>query len=364
MNSSRTTVVFIWTVISGYMAACWRAMAARPDIDLLVIAYRPSVASNSGFHDSILEGVPHQLLDEVEREDAAGIIKRVIAHRPDIIVTTGWWRPAYREVAYCGELSGAAFIMGLDTPWRTPLQYLNRLRYPRYLARLDAVVPAGERAWQHARNLGIAPEKIFRGQYGVDVARLRAAYEERATKTWPRRLLFAGRFVEEKGIDVLVAAYSAYRERVSDPWELCCCGQGPLGRLFDGVPGIEDVGFVQPADMMVQWERAGAFVIPSRFDPWPLALVEACAAGLPVVASEACGSAVEVLRPYYNGLLVPEGSVSGLTDALVSIHAQVAQLPEWGDRSLTLAAPYGTDCWVERWIETFRTVLKQRGNSS
>lgn len=353
-------VVFLWTTLSGYMAACWRELAKRPELDLLVIAYRSSAKSNTAFDDSLMAGIPHQLLDEGERMDGHGLIGRVLAHRPDVIVATGWWQKHFRQVALAHELRDAAFIMGLDTPWRTPLQYLNRLRFPRYLRRLDGVAPAGERAWQHARNLGIAPDRIFRGQYGVNVSAFRPTLTARLAAPWPRRFLFAGRYVDEKAVDVLVEAYRLYRTRVTNPWELRCCGRGPLGPLLATVPGIVDAGFVQPADMPRQWVEAGAFLIPSRFDPWPLALVEACAAGLPVIASEVCGSAVELLRPRYNGLLVPEENAEALAAAMVTLHENEACLPDWGRRSQTLAEPYSAEVWTERWVAILRQTIAAR----
>lgn len=353
-------VVFLWTTLSGYMAACWRELAKRPELDLLVIAYRSSAKSNTSFDDSLLAGIPHQLLDEDQRMDGRGLIGRVVAHRPDVIVATGWWQKHFREVALAPELMDAAFIMGLDTPWRTPLQYLNRLRFPRYLHRLDGVAPAGERAWQHARNLGIAPDRIFRGQYGVNVSAFRPTFAARLAGPWPRRFLFAGRYVDEKAVDVLVEAYRLYRTRVTNPWELRCCGRGPLGPLLATVPGIVDAGFVQPDDMPRHWAEAGAFLIPSRFDPWPLALVEACAAGLPVIASEVCGSAVELLRPRYNGLLVPEENAEALAAAMVTLHENEACLPDWGRRSQTLAEPYSAEVWTERWVAILRQTIAAR----
>lgn len=330
------------------MAACWRELAKRPEVELHVIAYRALASSNTAFDDELMRGISHYLLDAEERQDGPGLVRRIQDFGPDIIVSTGWWQKPFRHVALAPELGPVPYVMGLDTPWRSPAQYLNRLRFPRYLRRLNAVMPAGERAWQHARNLGIPPERIFRGQYGVDVTGLRPAYAVRSAGPWPRRFLFTGRYVEEKAIDVLVEAYRRYRSRVANPWTLRCCGRGPLGALLGGQAGIEDAGFVQPADLLRHFVEAGAFVIPSRFDPWPLALVEACAAGLPVLATEVCGSAVECLRPHYNGLMVPEEDPEALAEAMVALHRNETQLPEWGRRSQALAEPYAAEVWAER----------------
>lgn len=352
-------IVFTWAVLSGYMAACWRELAARPGVDLHVIAARAVSTTNTDFSDTILQGVPHTLLDAMERHDGQLLIKQVRALEPDIIFCTGWWQKSVRDVALSKELSHIPFVMGLDTPWRSPVQYLNRLRFPRYLRRLTAVMPAGERAWQHARNLGTASNRIFRGQYGVDVSGLRPLYKQRTAGPWPRRFLFTGRYVPEKALDVLVKAYRIYRTKVTEPWLLRCCGRGPQGHLLENQPGIENVGFVQPEDMPAYWKDAGAFLIPSRFDPWPLALVEACAAGLPIIATEVCGSAVECLRPHYNGLFVSEEDPEALARAMITLHNQHVMLPIWGQRSQAFAEPYSAEIWADRIIDVTRQLVNK-----
>ncbi|HEY5550746.1 MAG TPA: glycosyltransferase family 4 protein, partial [Opitutaceae bacterium] len=271
-----------------------------------------------------------RLLDEDERLDPALIESWVVEQEPDVIVTTGWWQKNYRRLATAPRLRGKAFITSLDTPWRTPLQYLNRIRVGGYMRRLDRVVVAGERAWRHARNIGVPEHRIGRGQYGLDWAGLGPVATARTEGEWPRRFLFAGRYVREKGIDVLMQGYSAYRGSVEDPWPLECCGMGPLAVRLAGREGVTDLGFVQPNDMPTHWLRAGAFVIPSRFDPWPLALVEAASSGLPIIATEACGSAVEVLRHDHNGLRIPAGNAHSLAAAMVAMHRGHAVLSVWG----------------------------------
>ncbi|HUG13240.1 MAG TPA: glycosyltransferase family 4 protein [Opitutaceae bacterium] len=361
MHSDRPIrVAFCWTNISGYMAACWRALAARGEVDLRVMAYRAGGSSNSGFSEEIMTGIRCRLLDAQERLDPTLIEDWVVAQEPDVVVTTGWWQKNLRRLATAPRLRGRAFITGLDTPWRTPLQYFNRIRVGGYMRRLDRVVVAGERAWQHARNLGVPEHRIGRGQYGVDWTGLGDAVAERSKAPWPGRFLFVGRYVREKGIDVLLDGYASYRDSVDNPWPLDCCGMGPLSAQLRGAAGVTDLGFVQPSEMRTQWQVAGAFVIPSRFDPWPLALVEAAASGLPIIASEACGSSVEVLRHDYNGLRVPTGDPHALAAAMISLHRRHGDLPLWGQRSRELAAPYSAEAWTEKWMGHIRTALEER----
>jgi glycosyltransferase involved in cell wall biosynthesis len=267
-----------------------------------------------------------------------------------VIAIAGWLDAAYRQLPFRSELQGTRFVMGMDTPLRGDLrQRVAGWVLRRYLSRMHKVVVPGERAWQYARHLGIAPARIARGLYGVDYTGLQTTFHERRTARWPQRFLFAGRYAEEKGIVTLLEAYRHYRAQVVDPWELTCCGMGPL-RPRVAAAGAVDRGFVQPAAMRQVMRESGALVMPSRYDPWPLAIVEACAAGLPVVASDACGSAVECVRDAVNGFTFATGDVRALAERLAEIHAGYEGLPSMGEQSLGLARPYSAENWAKKWV--------------
>lgn len=350
-------VVFCWSTISGYMAACWQELAHRPGIDLHVLAHRSQ--GTTAFDDSLLDGLSHRYLDPPEHDNTTLIRTLVEAENPDVVAMTGWWLPAYRNLVHARTLTHVRFIMGVDTPWRTEAQFLTRFRYGRSLRRFDHFFVTGERSWQYVRRLGVPVDQVSRGMYGVDVTGLASALETRVAAEWPKKFIFMGRYAREKGLDILVSAYSTYRTMVADPWPLVCCGRGPDGTLLDKAPGITDLGFLQPQKIITQLAESGAFVLPSRFDPWPLALVEAAASGLPIVCSDACGSAVEVVRPYFNGLVVPPESPSGLADALRSIHERYGDLPEWGRRAAAFAAAYSSEIWADRWIAALHALTRQ-----
>jgi glycosyltransferase involved in cell wall biosynthesis len=78
-------------------------------------------------------------------------------------------------------------------------------------------------------------------------------------------------------------------------------------------------------------------------------VVEASSAGLPVVCTEACGSAVELVRSYYNGVTVATDNAGALADGLRFIHDNADRLPEMGRRGRDLAAAYSAQIWAQRW---------------
>lgn len=344
-------VVFCWSLLSGYMAACWKALARRPDVEIHVIAHG---GEDSHFPSHLLEGLPHRIVGRDERGDTRLITSIVAEQAPDVVAMTGWWLPAYRKLPRARQLRDCRFIMGVDSPWRHEGQFLTRLRYLGTLPLIDHFFVTGERAWQYVSRLGVPAARISRGMYGVDTAAWAKSAAARSAGPWPRRFLFLGRYASEKAVDVLVAAYAEYRRQASSPWELICCGTGPLSGLFKGQPGIRDIGFHSPDQLHEVFSAAGAFVLPSRFDPWPLALVEAASAGLPLLCSDACGSAVEVLRPHYNGFIVPSESPAALAEAMAAIASREDDLRTWGVRSQELAAPYSSEFWADRWLDQIR----------
>ena len=354
-------VTICWAHVNGYMAACWRALANRPGVVLSIIAFRSGApTTNAAFSDSVVAGLDCRLLDSDERHDATLVATLVRERRPDLLVLCGWFHPPYVRLVNLPDLRDKKFVMGMDTPLRyTWRQRLARLKLGRYLARMHRVIVPGERSWHYARYLGVEETRLRRGVYGIDYAGLTPVGRRRAPDgAWPRRFLFVGRYIAIKGVDVLLDAYGRYRASVGgDPWTLSCCGTGPMSELMNDRPGVEDLGFVQPADLAGVMERHGAFVIASRYDPWPLVVVEACAAGLPVICTEACGSAVEVVRGYHNGLTVTTGDAAALAAAMRWVHDHPDRLPDMGARGSELAAAFSAERWAERWAEMFTELL-------
>lgn len=350
-------VIFCWAGISGYMAACWRELERRSDINTSLLCRASSIPWSSG----ILERLPVlRTLTRQELGDDELIHELVVARQPDVVVLPGWTYRCFNGLPFYRDLAHCRFILAMDNPWQgTWRQRFARLKVGALLDRMDAVAVAGERCYQFARHLGVPEAKILRGTYGIDFDHFSAIHQSRlsASSSWPRRFLFTGRFAKEKGLDVLIKAYKAYRQRVVSPWPLSCCGRGSLEPMLQSVEGVENHGFVQPSEMGAMYANAGVFVLPSHFDPWPLAVVEASAAGLPVICTEACGSAVETVRSFYSGLVVPTDNVDAFRNAMTWVHNHHDLLPQYGSRASQFAAAYSAQAWADRWTERFTFLM-------
>ena len=125
-----------------------------------------------------------------------------------------------------------------------------------------------------------------------------------------------------------------------------------------------DAGFKSPKDLPDVFSRHGAFVLASRFEPWGVVLAEAASSGLPIICSTACGASADVVRPYFNGITVASGDVSGLARAMRWIHDHESELPVMGARGSALAEAHSSEAWATRWHNYLLDVVEgsSRGN--
>jgi glycosyltransferase involved in cell wall biosynthesis len=345
--------VFCWAEVSGYIAACWRELQKLPGVQIHVLhprSLRPTTANPFDL-SPLLAAVPNDMFDPARPDLERWLAATIAEQKPDVVVVCGWVVWPYVSLFSAPALEGVPFVIGMDTPWQgTIRQRLGRFRLMRLVQKTTAWVTASERSASYARRLGVPTSRIHTGFYGFDDAPLAGVEQQRQSDgAWPRRFLYVGRYIPQKDLRTLVDGYRQYRSMVRSPWSLTCCGSGPDAHLLDGVDGLTNAGFNQPAELPGLLRRHGAFVIASSFEPWGVVIAEAAASGLPVVCTSSCGAAEDMVRPYYNGLITGSGDPAALARALCWIHEHEAQLPEMGRRSRLLAEPFSAPNWALRW---------------
>jgi len=143
------------------------------------------------------------------------------------------------------------------------------------------------------------------------------------------RFSFFGQFMPHKGLDHLMGAVRLMESRLPEsvsPWSVRCWGHGSLGRhhlyaerAFERVRSshrVTNAGCFPPLDAPRVMAETDALVVPSIWmENAPLTVLQARAAGVPVIASDVSGVR-EVLDPKRHGALVPPGDVVALADAM------------------------------------------------
>ncbi|WP_242340315.1 MULTISPECIES: glycosyltransferase family 4 protein [unclassified Anaeromyxobacter] len=240
---------------------------------------------------------------------------------------------------------------------------LGRLRLRATVARADAFVAISGPIHAELRAAGVPPERILSIPNGVDLERFRpAAAEERAAL---RRALglpagplvvYAGRLSPEKGVDVLARAWPRVVARLPEA-RLWMLGDGAERARLEELARREGVetSLALPgpvADVAPFLRAADAAVLPSRTEGMPVALLEAMACAVPVVATAVGGSA-EVLRDGVTGRLVPPERPGALADALVEALRDPAAQERARAAREEVAARYGLDHVAEVFLEVY-----------
>jgi starch synthase len=163
---------------------------------------------------------------------------------------------------------------------------------------------------------GLSPEKVTVTGAGVNFPRLPeipvvGSYHGQE----PPSILFVGNDFTRKGGPLLLEAFSRVREIVPEA-RLKLVGLKPK---IAPQPGVDVIGFVNDRSMIADlYRHATVFALPSIFDPFPLAALEAMSFELPVVATRQMGTP-EMIDDGVTGRLVEPGDVDALAFALIDM---------------------------------------------
>lgn len=235
-----------------------------------------------------------------------------------------------------------------------------RLKYRLY----DRVITISEGIRRVLLGEGLAPDKVVCVHSAVDTQ----LYQPEGDRDWFLRefglgedelaIGMAAQMIERKGHKDLFAALPAVLER-HPRIRVLLFGQGPLReslerevrrRHLEGVVSFEgfrrDLPAVLPClDLMVH---------PARMEGLGVALLQAAACGLPIVAGRA-GGIPEIVRDGQNGYLVEPGDVAGLTQSLMRLCGDAGQRRRFGDEGRRIALQdFSIDAMVEGNLRVYR----------
>lgn len=240
--------------------------------------------------------------------------------QPDVVLAffgapsgvAAWFWSKFFRLPYIVSLRGG------DVPGFRPYDFArqHRLLGPwlrRVWRRAGAVVANSEGLRQLAiRFESQVPIQVIPN--GVDLDAFRGGQREWA----PPRLLFVGRIVYQKGLDLLFDALGQLKDL---PWQLNLVGDGPrVSNLREQAASlglankIRFLGWLSRAELPKTYQQANLFVYPSRHEGMPNAVLEAMASGLPVLATRIAGN--EELVSADTGALVPPEDAAALEATL------------------------------------------------
>ena len=216
---------------------------------------------------------------------------------------TKWWLRLVKRPFVRWALRHLAGLMPMGTCGRAYFRSYMDHRLPEFLFPYEP-------DYQSLRNIDSRKVEEFQHKHGLAPGR--------------KRLLYSGRLVSVKRVDVLLEAFS--RVALARPdWDVVIAGGGPLRESLERAlsdvarPRVKWLGFLQFDELVLAYHACDVLVHPSEYEPWALVINEAVACELPVIATSVVGAAVELVRHRENGLIVAPRSVEAMTNAIWEI---------------------------------------------
>ncbi|MEK6257020.1 MAG: glycosyltransferase family 4 protein [Planctomycetota bacterium] len=175
--------------------------------------------------------------------------------------------------------------------------------------------------------------------------------------TGQQKIVAIGRLNRQKGFDVLIEAFAKIAP-LHPHWTLDIYGEGPerlsLELMIQNLRLTDRVmlrGII--SDISSPLVEAGLFVMPSRYEGFPNALLEAMACGCPVISTDCPSGPAEIIRMNYDGWLVPPDDVNALANSMSFLVNSAADRQRLGANASTVLDRFGIDRILELWDGLF-----------
>lgn len=181
------------------------------------------------------------------------------------------------------------------------------------LKKLDQFVVLTEEdrlAWPELKNICVIPDPL-------------SFIPQRVSPLTDKRVIAVGRYVYQKGFDLLLKAWAQVEKEFPD-WELVIFGEGDRAsyiKLIEELDIHSDRCHLEgrSSDIENEYYQSSLFVFSSRFEGFGMVLVEAMACGLPVVSFDCPCGPKDIVKDGEDGLLIEAGNVSALANGLLSL---------------------------------------------
>jgi 1,2-diacylglycerol 3-alpha-glucosyltransferase len=376
-------VAIIFDNFGPYHLARLRAAATTCDLLAIEVAGRSATyqwnnaGATNAFRSETL--IDHATSNDVPRGEIARRLGAALDRfNPAAVVVPGWASPAaWAAMHWCARRGVSMVCMSESTAWDEPPSGWKLALKRRLVRRFSSALVGGRHHVDYLVQLGLPADRIFFGYDAVDNAHFTASADAiRANPDDARRthqlpanyFLASARFIEKKNLERLLDAYARYRTHAgAQAWSLVLLGDGPLRPTLErkrAALGLGNhllmPGFRQYAELPSYYALAGAFIHASTVEPWGLVVNEAAASGLPLLVSNRCGCAPELVRDGANGFTFEPLDIDTLAELMARVAAPDFPRAEFSARSREIVAGFGPERFAQGLAQAVNLALASK----
>lgn len=373
-------VAVIWESFGPYHVARAKALAEQPGLEAIFVELASKHSQHhwetqrdpiSDYLITLVDG-PYKKLSR--RELSSRLVEKLTALDPDAVVVSGYYTGPLRAAARWARAKGrASILMFVGTPWDSRRRWWKEPVKRWFIRRhFDSTLVGGKSHRQYLASLGVPAEHIWEKGNVVDnsyFADRAHAARQRTNQELPSQasFLFVGRLSSEKNLFRLLEAYREYRRAGPGGWGLVMVGDGPQYQELRhravslGLDDVRWLGYRQIDELPSIYAQSDALILPSVSETWGLVVNEAMACGLPVLVSNRCGCAMDLVEDGKNGYSFDPEVVSEIAIRMTKLASlSNAKRDEMGHRSRTIIAAYTPEAWAKNVADCIGQTIARR----
>lgn len=295
-----------------------------------------------------------------ESEELAGTMRRRLdSIRPDVVCVSGWGLSVSLAVMKWAAARSVPIVMlsesnEFDEARSATKEFIKR----RLVGLCSAGLAGGSPQADYLVKLGLPRKRVFKGYDVVDnrffaeeAKKQRDGSSEQGEQKTPYFLACA-RFGKKKNLPGLIRAFARYRQLANSStfFDLVIAGDGEeraeIERTIQEYGASDYVHLVGAKgynQLPACYAQAGAFIHASTTEQWGLVVNEAMASGLPVLVSNRCGCAADLVKEGENGWTFDPTDEEKMAELMLKISGDEAQRKEMGLRSREIIEEWGPD---------------------
>jgi alpha-maltose-1-phosphate synthase len=199
---------------------------------------------------------------------------------------------------------------------------------------------------------GVPENKIVLNPYGVDLNKFSIQPPE--IRGRPFRFLFVGLVCARKGIPILLQAWQRLKRSDAELWIVGPLTPTAAAKCRSG-GNVKVLGKQPHASVASIMSQSDVFVFPSYFEGFGLVLLEAMAAGLPVLTTTAT-AAPDIVTEGRDGFIIRPGDVDALVNKMNFCLSNRDLLAEMGARARATAETFSWDAYGDRWDDILKEI--------
>lgn len=193
---------------------------------------------------------------------------------------------------------------------------------------------------------------------------------ERNADGTAKRIIAVGRLDYQKGFDRLIKAWELVQKDARfHSWRLDIFGQGEWREMLQRMieeKGLGGTAYINSPTSNIgeEYARSSMLVMSSHYEGFPMVMIEAMACGLPVVTFDyKCGPR-DIIRHGENGLLVKDGDIRGLADAMMRLMGDESLRRRMGVEARKVTETYSEEKIMAQWVDLFRSLVGEKSAPS